>query len=271
MFLDAILAACVVAAASLVGALFFGNSRSLVGVQRFVVPVAVGVFLSIVLFELIPVTLAAAPTIGGIVIALGFVAFYILAQVLHQRYHHLDVADCDRRGAAVLLLVSNTIHGVADGVILGSAFLLNPAAGFAVAVGLAAHKIPLEIVEFGVLVRGGYSYMEAIVRNLLSSSSILLGTILVFVLSEHAMDSVWIITGFAAGNLLFLAASDLLPRIHGNLEMYRSVWHATAAILFGFVVMTTVLVWSHEFTPAHEGHDHGIESSEHHDDHGHAH
>jgi len=72
--------------------------------------------------------------------------------------------------------------------------------------------------------------------------------------AEHAADFIWIITGVAAGNLLFLAASDLLPRIHGNLKNYGSIWHSTTSIIVGFIVMTGVLMWTHE--DYGHGHEH---------------
>ena len=59
MFIEAMLVSGAVALSSLVGVLFFGNSRRLEGIQKYVIPTAVGVFLSLVLFELIPETLAA--------------------------------------------------------------------------------------------------------------------------------------------------------------------------------------------------------------------
>ena len=142
MFLEIIGAAILVALASLTGVFFFGNSKRLTGTQKFVVPMAVGIFLSLVLFELIPETLAMSPEYGGIAVALGFIAFYVLSNVLHQRYHCLQEEDCGRKSAAVLLLIGDSIHNVADGIILGSAFLIDPALGVATAIGLALHEIP---------------------------------------------------------------------------------------------------------------------------------
>lgn len=241
------IAAILVALASLVGVLFFGDtSGRLTGSQKYAIPVAVGVFLSLVLFELIPETMALAPEYGGIAVALGFVLFYILANVLHQRYHHLEDEACDRKGAAMLLLVGDSVHNIADGIVLGGAFMIDPAAGIATAIGLALHEIPQEIVEFGVLLRGGFSKTRAAILNLLSASSILIGVVLVTIISAHAAQYVWILTGVAAGNLLFLAASDLLPRIHGNLKHYGSIWHSSTAIILGFLLMTTILHWTHE-------------------------
>lgn len=257
MVLEAIIAAVAIAITSLVGVFFFGNTQKLIGAQKYVVPIAVGVFLSLVLFELIPETLELAPELGGIAVAFGFISFYVLANYLHKKYHHLETEDCDRKGAAALLLIGDGIHNIADGVILGGAFLIDPAVGIATAIGLALHEIPQEIVEFGVLLRGGYTKLQAGLYNLISASSIILGVMLIMVVAEHAEEFIWVITGIAAGSLLFLAASDLLPRIHGNLKNYGSIWHSTVSITLGFIIMTSVITWTHE----NFGHD--IEHDEH--------
>ena len=117
------------------------------------------------------------------------------------------------------------------------------------------HEIPQEIVEFGVLIRAGYSRSKAALYNLISASSIVIGTLLIIVIAEHAEEYIWIITGVAAGNLLFLAASDLLPRIHGNLKNYGSIWHSAISITLGFIIMTSVLIWTHEYFGYDHKHD----------------
>lgn len=252
MVLDAFLASLFVALCSLVGVLFFGNSKKVLNSERYIIPIAVGVFLSLVLYELIPETLSLSPHNGGIAIVVGFISFYVLANILHKRHHDLVPEDCERKGAASLVLIGDAVHNLADGFVLGGAFLINPAVGFITALGLAIHEVPQEIVEFGVLVRAGYSRKEAALRNFLSASSIILGTLIIILLSEHASNYTWVLTGFAAGNLLFLAASDLLPRVHGNLREYGGVWQSTLTILIGFVVMTAVITWTHEEF-GHEG------------------
>ena len=254
MYIEALLAATLVALASLAGALVFGHHKGLIGIERFVIPVAVGVFLSLVLFELIPETLASSPQGGGIAVAGGFLAFYVLAQYLHKRCHHLDAQDCDRKTSAGLLLVGDAVHNLADGIILGGAFLIDPTVGAATAIGLALHEVPQEIVEFGVFIRAGYTRVQAALRNLLSASGIIIGTVLTLFVSDVGGAWVWVLTGVAAGALLFLAASDLLPRIHGNLKTYGNIWYATLAIVIGFVAMTLILEWAHSmYGHGHEG------------------
>lgn len=246
MILESFVASILVASVSLIGVLFFGNSKYLKGIQKHVAPVAVGVFLSLVLFELIPETLELSPRYGGIAVALGFIVFYVLSSLLHNKYHNIEEEGCDRKEAAMLLLIGDSVHNIADGVILGGAFLIDPAIGFATAIGLAIHEIPQEIIEFGVLIRAGYTKIKAALLNLLSASSIILGTLLIVMIAGYAEKYIWILNGVAAGNLLFLAASDLLPRIHGNLEQYGNVWKSSALILLGFFIMTSILMWTHE-------------------------
>lgn len=261
MFLEALVAATVVALTSVVGALFFGNSRHLTGLQKYTIPVAVGVFLSLVLLELLPETLALSPTYGALAVAFGFIAFYVLASILHTHYHAKNIENCDQKSAATLLLIGDAVHNLADGIILGGAFLIDPALGVATAVGLALHEIPQEIVEFGVLIRAGFSRVKALAYNLASASTIIIGTVLTVSLADYGEQYLFILTGIAAGNLLFLATSDLLPRIHGNLKNYGGIWNTAISITLGFLVMSSVLIWSHE----EFGHGHTHE--EHHDSH----
>lgn len=246
MVFEAIAVAVLITFISLVGVFFFGDTQGHSGVQKYIAPVAVGVFLSLVLIELIPETLVLSPKFGGVAVVFGFIMFYMLSNYLHEKYHHLESGECGRKGAATLILIGDGIHNIADGVILGGAFLVDPTVGIATAIGLALHEIPQEIVEFGVLIRGGYTKMQAVLYNLASASSIILGVLLIMVVVEHAEDLIWVITGIAAGNLLYLAASDLLPRIHGDLKNYGSIWNSTIAITLGFVLMTSLLTWTHE-------------------------
>ncbi|MCI5108281.1 MAG: hypothetical protein MRY49_00350, partial [Candidatus Pacebacteria bacterium] len=99
-------------------------------------------------------------------------------------------------------------------------------------------------------------------------SSIVVGTLLILFIAKHAGEYIWLITGIAAGNLLFIAASDLLPRIHGNTRDHESIWKSAISIIIAFSIMTSVLTWTHEnFGHGHEEHEHAekIHSDEHHE------
>jgi zinc and cadmium transporter len=263
IYLPALGLSLLIALISVSGALFFGGSHKLISLNKHIAPLAVGVFLSLILIELLPETISHSPEYGGIMIAVGFISFYVLSSFLHRRFHKHADENCDRKGAAILLLIGDAIHNVADGIILGGAFLVDPALGVATAIGLALHELPQEIIEFGVLLRAGYSRSRAVILNLLSASSIILGTTLTIALASHGEAYIWILSGIAAGNLLYIATSDLLPRIHGNLAEHGGIWRSSSLIIAGFIVMTIILHWSHEQFGHGHNHDHSHENTHH--------
>jgi zinc and cadmium transporter len=260
MVFEALLASVGVALLSLSGVILFGQNKKLVGIERYVIPIAVGIFLGLVLYELLPEVFSEAGQTGGILVAGGFIAFYILSSYLHRRHHHHEDEACARRNAATMVLVGDAIHNLADGFVLGAAFLIDPAIGVTTALALALHEIPQEIVEFGILLRGGYTKMQAAMLNLLSASSIVLGTSIVLLVSEHASDYVWVFAAIAAGNLLYIAACELLPREHRNLLHYQSIWHSAISIIMGFMFIVAVVAFAHDISP-HEDDGHAYEAT----------
>ena len=138
-----------------------------------------------------------------------------------------------------------TVHVMKDYPGSRPTFLINPAAGIAATIGIAFHEIPQEIAEFGVLLHAGYSKRKAALYNLASASSVIAGVVLTFLFIDKASGYVWILTGLAAGNLLYIAASDLLPELHHESRHNGSVLISFIALLVGLVGITLLLGWSH--------------------------
>ena len=90
MIIDALLASLLVAAASVAGAFLFGN-KSLGNYEKFVIPTAVGVFLSLAFYELIPETLAANNEYGGLLVAAGFISF-IFSQAIYTNAITINIS-----------------------------------------------------------------------------------------------------------------------------------------------------------------------------------
>jgi len=256
----ALVASLAVALCSLVGILLFRNSAAAHKSHRFILPFAVGVFLGIVFLELIPETLAAAPELlGPAAILVGFFGFYFLAYRL-STYHSHDGRQGDHATAAALtaggteadarvnarmLLLGDGIHNIADGVIIASSFMLDPALGVVVTVGVILHEVPQEIAEFGFLVASGYSRSRALFFNFLSASSIFFGTILTLLFVSAAEEYIWVLTGIAAGNLLYIASSDLIPELR---ESHRDHFYKIfGAAILGVALIAGALFVSREY------------------------
>ncbi len=251
---ESFIAAGCVTVLSLIGVLFFGKSGHLKGTHRFIVPIAIGVFLGVIFFELIPETLEASEFYGSVAIVVGFLSFYILSHFLRTYHHHHDEHEhdeCGNRKGASLLLIGDSIHNIADGIVIASAFIINPAVGIATTVGIALHEIPQEIAEYGVLISAGYSKKKALFLNFLSALSIMIGVIASAIFMSFG-EYIWILTGLAAGNLLYIAASDMIPELQGHAHKKHFMKTFISTIL-GLVLITSLITWSHEkFGEHHE-------------------
>ncbi len=264
------IAAGIVSLLSLIGIFFFGKKGHLTGTHRFIIPIAIGMFLGVIFFELIPETLEAAEVYGSIAIVAGFLSFYVLAHFLRTYHHHHNDADAhdthNSKRSASMLLVGDAVHNIADGVVIASAFLIHPAVGIAVTIGIALHEIPQEIAEYGVLIHAGYTRKKALLYNFLTALSIFVG-IAISVLFASFGEYLWVLTGLAAGNLLYIVASDLIPELQET--THRDHFMKTfLSTLIGLIAITTLITYTHELFGHHdEEHEDGpAESAELHEE-----
>ena len=101
------------------------------------------------------------------------------------------------------------------GLAIGGSFLAGPRIGVVTWLAAAAHEIPQELGDFAILVRGGWPARRALVYNFASALTIVPGGLLAF-LAGTAIDTTFLLP-LAAGNFLYIAASDLIPEIkHGD-------------------------------------------------------
>ena len=240
-----VIASLAVALLSLIGAVFIGKNGAGKNMHRIIIPVAIGVFLGVIFFELIPETLEGSEFYGAVAIVAGFLGFYILSHFLQSyHYHHEEEHEsCEHAKSAHMLLMGDAVHNIADGIVIVGAFLISPAVGIATTIGIALHEVPQEIAEYGVLLHGGYSRKKALLYNFLSASSIFVGVIIASWFIQLG-DYIWILTGIAAGNLLYIVASDMIPELSGK-EHRHHFAQTFISTLIGLAFIVGLLTWSH--------------------------
>jgi zinc and cadmium transporter len=257
-----LLASLFVASLSTLGVFLFGTSKRATVLERFVVPFAIGTFLGVTFFELIPETFEGSESFGAVAIVGGFLLFYLLAHILrtyHHHHHEYDTHDtCETtKTTATLLLVGDAVHNFVDGVVLATAFMVNPVVGIVTTVGIAMHEIPQEIAEFGVLKRAGYTTKQAVAYNFLSASTVILGAGFALFLTTVVGEYVWILLGIAAGNLLYVALSDLIPGVQAVSITEGTFYRSFAITVLGIVTIVLLITWSHKtFGHGHTDHEH---------------
>lgn len=196
--------------------------------QRIILPLvafAAGSLIGGAFFHMIPAALAAtgAPlTTFGWVMG-GFVTFFALEQFLHYHHCHRATAAC-RQPLTYLVLIGDGLHNFLGGLAVGSALLADARLGAVTWLAAAAHEVPQELGDFGVLVHGGWAKRRALLFNVLSASTFLLGSVLAYLLSFR-LDVTFLLP-FAAGNFLYIGASDLVPEVNRHHAL------GTNAVLF---------------------------------------
>src|SRR4029077_2998423 len=141
---------------------------------------AVGALLGVALLALLPEALAELPAraVFGTLLV-GILIFFVLEKLVLLRHCHTD--DCHVHGAAApLVFVGDAFHNFLDGAIICTAVLTSVPLGINTAIAVAAHEIPQEVGDVAVLLAAGYTRGRALLLNIVTGASGILGAIMAF-------------------------------------------------------------------------------------------
>lgn len=244
-------------------------------VTRYGLPFGAGALLATAFVSLIPEAVEGSDIHTAMYFAIGgFLAFFILERSIgwFHHHHHHDAHGKENKTHTTLVIVGDTLHNAIDGVALGAAFLVNPAAGIATALAIAAHEIPQEIGDFGILLGKGMKAKKVILVNLLSALATVVTALTVYVLGDASGIDPAPLLAVAAGLFIYIAASDIIPEIHEGPRREANV--QALMLLVGVTVLATIAVLTphdhaHEDTDTHSGDHHSHSEVESHSDEAH--
>lgn len=254
------------------GLLLISNKKSAELLARFATPFAAGALLAAALLELLPEALAVSPGSSATRWVLwGMVVFFLLEHFLHWFHHHHEHIDKKMRAPAPLIIIGDTLHNFLDGIAIGAAFLISVPAGIVTAIAVAAHEIPQEIGDFGILLRQGFRRKLVIIINLISALMSTVGAVITFWVGSHNALPIGALLGITAGMFIYIAASDLIPTIHGSFKQKYN-YAAVALLLVGILTVSAATEVAHRYMDDTHDHDSSIEhreaeESENHHDH----
>ena len=201
---------------------------------------AAGSLLAGALLHLVPEAVAARGATTGTFLAVivGFATFFLLEQFL--AWHRAHATDTEvKEPVTYLILLADGVHNFTCGLAIGASFMVGVEAGIITWLAAAAHEIPQELGDFGILIRGGWSKAQALVANFLSASSVIPGGLAAYYFASDL--DVSLVLSFAAGNFIYIAASDLIPEVKYDRALTRNVAHFIAFIAGVAVIAATVL------------------------------
>lgn len=139
----------------------------------------------------------------------------------HGHHHHFDAERVGRGGLSVL--VGDTVHNFADGVIIAAAFLANPSLGWVTAMAILAHEIPQEAGDYIVLLNAGFSRRKALLYNALSGLAAVAGGVLGYYLVGPWQAALPYLLVVGSSSFIYVAVADLLPQLQQRLSMRETL------------------------------------------------
>ncbi|MEM2878765.1 MAG: ZIP family metal transporter [Candidatus Hadarchaeales archaeon] len=170
-----------------------------------------------------------------LVLISGFVLFFVMEKLL---WRHCHERKCPIHTFAYLNLLGDGVHNFIDGLIIAASFIANFQLGLVATLAVAAHEVPQELGDFGVIVYGGIKPKKALSMNFLTALAAVAGGILGYWLNPHLGNLMIFLLPLAAGGFLYIAASDLVPELHKERERTRVV-----ASFFAFI-LGIFLMWA---------------------------
>ncbi|HLD81780.1 MAG TPA: ZIP family metal transporter [Patescibacteria group bacterium] len=219
------------------------------------VSLSAGALLGDAIIHLIPESYEELATSNttSILIILGILLFFVLEKFLHWHHSHTEDAHelhskehgthepHSRRDRCIdpkgyIILVSDGIHNLLDGVIIGVSFLASIELGIASTIAIVLHEIPQEIGDFGLLVHSGFRKGQALLLNFVSGMLAILGAVFALSLGSISQDIVMWLLPITAGGFIYIALSDIVPELH-KVKKLRLSFFQLIALVVGIVAM----------------------------------
>ena len=167
----------------------------------------------------------------------GILFSFIVEKFIHWRHcHHPEHIHERVYSFALMKLFGDGVHNLIDGLIIGASYLVSIPAGIATTIAVILHEIPQEIGDFGVLLHGGFSRKKALFLNFVTALTAVVGAIIALSIGIYTEHLTNFLVPFAAGSFIYIAGSDLIPELHKETSIKRSLGQLLALVL-GILVM----------------------------------
>jgi zinc and cadmium transporter len=202
---------------------------------------AIGTLLGAAFLGLLPHALA-GPGVDDfhklfLAVLIGLLTFFLLEKLVlwrhchatHCEAHSLDPEahdhDHHNEKAVVgwMVLLGDGMHNFVDGVLIAAAFMTDIHLGIVTSLAIAAHEIPQEVGDFVVLLHSGFARKKALIYNILSSLTTIVGALLAYWSLQGLNDLLPYILAVAASSFIYIAVADLIPGLHKRAEVSATI------------------------------------------------
>jgi zinc and cadmium transporter len=228
------------------GIILLGNKNWAGKLAHHATPFAAGALLAAVFLDLLKDGIEHADTYTVLMFTLvGMMCFFIAERLLRWFHHHHQHEEKTTDPTTSLVILGDTLHNALDGMAIAASFLVSVPTGIVTTIAVAAHEIPQEIGDFGVLLKKGLSRKKVLLVNIISALSTTLMAVITFIFTTSEKQG--ILFGLSAGFLLYIAASDLIPSIHEEVPAKKVLDLPTILFISGAVLVAVSINVAHRF------------------------
>lgn len=227
------------------GILLLSRKNSALAMAKYATPFAAGALLAAVFLDLLKEGIHEA-NVNTVLMStvIGVLIFFFAERFLYWFHHHHQ-----HKGAPDptigLIIAGDTIHNALDGVAIAAAFLISVPTGIVTTIAVAAHEIPQEIGDFGLLLHKGMARRKVLLVNIISALATTVMAVITFALGSTEKLPIGVVLGLSAGFLLYIAMSDIIPEIHENSSKKRLFDWQPIMLLLGVVVVALSIEVTH--------------------------
>ena len=174
-----------------------------------------------------------------VMVGIGF--FFIIEKFIHWRHCHIPHSKEHIHPFAMMNLLGDGVHNFIDGIIIGASYLASIPVGIATTIAVILHEIPSEIGDFGVLLHGGFSKGKALFFNFVTALTAIVGALVSLIIGSYVENITTFLIPFAAGGFIYIAGSDLIPELHKEVDVKKSLLQFISIVL-GVSVMLFLLL-----------------------------
>ncbi|MDK2898986.1 MAG: zinc and cadmium transporter [Patescibacteria group bacterium] len=240
ILINSILATIIISLLSLIGVItFFINKKSIAKISICFVAFSTGALIGGAFLHLLPEAIELSDGLTPFIyLILGLSVFFVLERYL--KWHHChDEAEHKVHTFTYMSLIGDGLHNFIDGLVVVSAFAVNRELGIITAFAVAAHELPQELGDFGLLIHGGLSRAKALFWNFVSSLTAIAGAVVGYFMVSSFNNITSFLLPFAAGGFVYIAMSDLIPELHKEPKMLKSIINF---LLFAFGILFMLFI-----------------------------
>jgi len=245
-FLLILFSTTIVSLVSLIGIFFlFFKTNLFEKIIYYLVAFAGGVLFGVVFFHILIETSERLAFFKlALFLTVGFLFFFFLERLIRWRHCHLP--RCEIHPVGPLNLIGDSLHNFVDGLVIAAGYLTSLKTGLLFTLAVIFHEIPQEIGDFAVLVYSGYSKKKALLYNFLSAVTALGGGLIGYFFFEKFENLLPLLLAFAGGNFLYIASSDIIPELHREVDLRKSIYSLITFVLGIILIIFFTQIPFHE-------------------------